>query len=385
MGYEAFIPLGLKTAQFEYLALEEIALCGVIMKQYWSERIEALVAQLLPSKFWEKWYRFGMRVTNRQGDLFVTHHTRPLVAREVGTWSDPVDSPPAFAIVMQGPIAVANQFTHETLRIYSKHMPSVRLILSTWQDTDPKLVDRICALGVDVVLNARPVDPGHLNINMQIVSAAAGMQRAASTGAEWVLKTRTDQRLYAPNLPEFLVALARAFPVATAFQQRYRIIGLGRGTLKYGLYSFTDQTVFGHLDDMLKYWSPPLRSTEQLPEGSHIRLSEICRHLSPESYFASQFLSNIGREQLWTLADSWAAMANHFCIADPGTTDFFWPKYTKIMEYDRRYHAIDTLFELDFREWLILYSAASNKPLLDEYGWALTQNLRVPLTCPVRK
>jgi hypothetical protein len=322
-----------------------------------------------------------MRIANRRADWFVTHHSRPLLARNVGTWSDPVESQPAFAIVMQGPVIAANGFTLETIRIYANHFPCARLILSTWKDTDPVVLEPIRACGVDVVLCEKPADPGNLNINLQITSASAGIRRAAECAVEWVLKTRTDQRLYAPNLAEFLIGIAKAFPVTKQFRQRHRIVALGRGTLKYCLYHVSDQTVFGHIDDMVVYWSPPLRPSG-LPENYKESMAEIARHLAPESYFATQFLAKVGREVLWTLPDSWDAFAEHFCVADPGMTDFFWPKYTKTMEYDRRYDCIDTNWDLDFREWLVLYTAGKNKRYNPEWDLALQRTLRFPLNRP---
>ena len=92
-------------------------------------------------------------------------------------------------------------------------------------------------------------------------------------------------------------------------------------------------------------------------------------------------LAKVGREVLWTLPDSWDVFADHFCVVDPGVTDFFWPKYTKTMEYDRRYDCIDTHCELDFREWLILYTARMNKRFNPEWNLALQEKLRVPV-CP---
>jgi hypothetical protein len=347
----------------------------------WSDRIESLAARTVPAWVWEKWYRFGMRVANRCGDRFVTHHTRPKFARDVGTWSDPVVAAEPFAVVMQGPVA-ADGFTLETLRTYARLMPHARRILSTWDDADPKLLDPIRGAGVEVVLSPKPPDPGTLNVNLQIVSAGAGVRRAVECGAEWVLKTRTDQRLYAPNVPEFLVSLARAFPVAPGFQQRYRVIGLGKGSQKFLPYCLSDQTVFGHAGDMLLFWTPHPRSDSH-PPGYRDVYRDICRYHAPEAYLTSQFLRRLGRAIDWSLRDSWAAFADHFCVADVGTTDLFWPKYARASEYDRRYDAIESNQELDFREWLILYTARANKQWHTEYDRVMELSHRVPLATPV--
>jgi hypothetical protein len=346
----------------------------------WSARLEAFLARVVPVSAWEKLYRLSMRAVNGRADRYVTYHVRPKLARDVGTWSDPVVKPPRFAVVMQGPVA-ADGFTLETLRVYTRLMAGHRLILSTWDDTDAKLLDPIQAAGVDVVLSAKPAVPGIMNVNYQLTSALAGVRAAADGGADWVLKTRTDQRMYSPNLPEFLVALATTFPVAPGFPQRYRIIGLGRGTFKYLPYCVTDQTVFGHAVDMLLYWSAPHRPDGH-PPGYRDVFRDVCRYHAPESYIATQYLQRLGRAVDWTIEDSWAAIADHFCLAGLGTSDLFWPKYTKLLEHDRTYSQIDTTMEIDFREWLILYAARGNKARIPALDAVLELCLRQPVPRP---
>jgi hypothetical protein len=261
-------------------------------------------------------------------------------------------------------------------------MPDGRLILSTWDDADPRLLDPIRALGVDVVLNPKPAVPGLMNVNMQLASALAGVRRAEAGGAAWVLKTRTDQRMYAPNLPAFLVALATAFPVPRGYRQRHRILALGRGTLKYAFYHVTDQTLFGHVDDMVAYWSAPPRLETAHPPGFRDVFGDICRHKAPESYLATQFLRRVGRELAWTVEDSWAAIADHFCVVDGAMTDFFWPKYTHVLEYDRTYARIDTSTEIDFREWLVLHAARGSKAPMPGLDAIQHLGLREPVPRP---
>lgn len=53
----------------------------------------------------------------------------------------------------------------------------------------------------------RPADPGSGNLNLQLTSTRAGTETARDLGAEYVLKARSDQRLYAPQSLPFLHSL----------------------------------------------------------------------------------------------------------------------------------------------------------------------------------
>ncbi len=310
--------------------------------------------------------RWTVRRDIAAGQWFSTLHQRPKRAAQFGTWPEPDIALPPMAVVMQGPIATQDDFTLETLKLYTRTLPSCRLILSTWEDCDPALLAPIAALGVGIVLSAKPANPGMFNVNMQIVSAAAGVRRAVGAGAQWVLKTRTDQRLHDPNVMAFLLGLARTFPVGGATAQRSRIIGVGQGSLKFAPYHVTDQTVFGHADDMLLYWTPPLRE-DSFPAHwprtaaevfAQAPIGEECRLAAPESYLASRFLERIGRPPDWTMADSWAAYRDHFCFADYAATDFYWVKGQSysLREIITRYDMVSNRHEMCFREWLLLYS-----------------------------
>lgn len=323
----------------------------------------------------------SVRWLNKFSDNYTTYRQRPKFGHDIGTLSDhTLETDPA-AIVMQGPLPVPDDFAHETLAIYRRHMPGVRLVLSTWSDTPEKYLAPIRALGVDVVLSEKPEIPGNFNVNMQLVSAKAGVTKAINDGAVWVMKTRVDQRLYNPNILAELIAMAKTFPPAGAFDQKYRVFGIGYGSLKYAPYHVTDQTVFGHAQDMLKYWTPPLRQNAlpaHFPKSDseiylRMPIGELCRHAAPESYFASQYLMSIGRNLDWTIEDSWAAFRDCFCFVDYQTTDFFWQKtqlYSRL-ELLHRYDAPWTRHEITFAHWMLLYSGMLKPTEAKRYESAL--------------
>lgn len=330
---------------------------------------------------WPKVMRFAHRVVNRRGSAFVTAHSRPKAATGVGTWSDPLVEPPRVAVVVQGPPVAEDDFTLESVRIYHKHFPAQPVIVSAWDETPAPVVERLRATGAEVVLSAPPADPGPLNVNFQVVSTRAGIERAKQLGAHFVLKTRADQRVYAPSVAEFLVNVLKAFPVAPGYRQRARIVSCGRSSYKFGLYQISDQILFGDIDDMERYFSAPQRPSA-LPSDYRDVIGLICRHKSPEAYLASLFLEAVGRPVAWTLADSWDALAGHFCVIDPASLDVYWPKYAPHAEHATNYGGIVSSQPLDFREWLAL---CHFRPDPAQYEAALNLPLAAPLPAPVTK
>jgi len=322
----------------------------------------------LRSALWEKALWRAAKELTVASNEFVTFHRRPKYAAEIGTWSDPGAALERCAIVMQGPPHREDNFTVESLSLYKRLYPSAVLYLSTWTDADSVLLEELGAMGVTVIRCEKPSMPGLFNLNMQLVTSHAGVAAAHAAGAEWILKTRTDQRMYSPNALQYLIELARTFPPADADKQRHRIIGVGRGTLKYAPYHLSDQTVFGHSDDMLAYWNAPLRNEAAPPEWptkladifSEVSVLDLCRRGAAEPYLTSSYLERIGRPLQWTLEDSWAAFRDHFCIADYETTDLYWHKAqaASLQEFDYHYRFINNRREFGFRDWLLLYKGS---------------------------
>ena len=290
-----------------------------------------------------------------QGD-FVTIHRRPISASRVGTWSDPAVRTDKVAIVMQGPLLLKNDFTLETIRIYKKNFTDTEIIVSTWEGEDAVCVENLRKEGVTVLLNKTPEYPGISHINYQIVSTRAGIEHTAKNGAEYVLKTRTDQRMYAPNIREFLLNLIETFPVAQGFTQKKRIIVASLNTFKYRLYSPTDMFMFGTAEDMTAYWSVVLDTRKEF-SNKRETIREWATLDACETYLATRFLKKIGRKISWTLEDSWRAYSDHFSIVDSENLDLYWRKYDYYKEYrDRAYDGIKNSVFLNFREWFILYA-----------------------------
>lgn len=314
-----------------------------------------------------KLLRWSAHSETLSGRNFTTLHKRPKRNDQIGTWPEPDFQTSGCALVMQGPLAHQDDFTLETLRLYRRHMPDAELILSTWKDEDQSTLAQIADLGVTIVKNDKPDVPGLSNMNMQIVSAKAGMKHAVASGAKWIMKTRTDQRFYEPNLFPFLIGLVESLPLKIEGKQNRRIVGLGQGSLKFVPYHVTDQTLFGEARDMLAYWSPPLQGSDAAERWKETRkqvyigynIGDLIRETVPECYLASNFLVQMGHSPAWTVPDSWSVYRDRFCFVDYGTSDFYWIKGQShtLSEYNKTYEHISNRQEMSFLEWHLMYSA----------------------------
>ena len=108
------------------------------------------------------------------------------------------------AIVIQGPLILDNHFTLNTVKLYKRYYPGCKVIVSTWNDSNKSEIDSLKTAGADIVLNAAPGIFGLGNMNFQIVSTKGGIQCADDAGAKYILKTRSDQRIYKPHMLEYL-------------------------------------------------------------------------------------------------------------------------------------------------------------------------------------
>ncbi len=337
--------------------------------------------------------RHTLVTETRKGAHFMTSRARPKASTALGLCagaSPRYSLQPALraenaGIVIQGPICSADDFTLETVRIYRRHMPDCKVVLSTWKDTPRQDLDPIAEEGVDIVLNDKPAIPGPYNVNMQIVSSSGGMRRAAELGVEWVIKSRTDQRLYHPTIMSSMISMAQLFPPleAAAKTQKFRVFGMAGGTFKFAPYHLCDQTVFGHIDDMLAYWSPPLRENP-LPESFptdplrlflEVPIGKFSRYAAAEPYFASQFLLRQGRSLNWTVADSWAALRDHFGVVDQMSSDIYWAKgqHRSMRDVIGSYAALSNIGELGFLEWVQLVEGALSPDAAGAYERVLDE------------
>jgi WavE lipopolysaccharide synthesis protein len=237
-------------------------------------------------------------------------------------------------IVVQGP--VMKGVTAYVLRILAALNPHDLVLLSTWNDTDPALLDEVSPIADDVVTSARPPIAGVQNRNLQIVSTRAGVERAIELGARTILKTRTDLAILSQSvflqagrwLQNFDASRARSLGLHD------RLIVPSNYTRKYLLYHPSDLAMLGAAEDLALYWSAPLdpRSGELHSVASpNAALSAVNLAGHPaESYLGLEFCRTLGRPVTGTLVDSWMFYRDLFAVVDNDWFDLLWFKNLSI-------------------------------------------------------
>lgn len=147
------------------------------------------------------------------------------------------------AVVIQGPLISKDDFTINTIKMYKQYYNNIKIIISTWIDSDKDLVERIKKMDISIILNEYPQYHGFGNINYQITTSFAGTEKAKELGVKYVLKTRTDQRFYNPC----------ALSLLKGVYQNGRIIMLGG--IANSFYSrpfyISDFMAYGSIEELL--------------------------------------------------------------------------------------------------------------------------------------
>jgi hypothetical protein len=266
------------------------------------------------------------------------------------------------AVVLQGPLRLQDAFTLETVRFYRRAMPAAEIIVSTWNGQHADTLRDIERLGATVVCSPEPATPGSANINRQICSTRAGLAAARRSGHDFVLKTRTDTRIAAHHVLDYLAGLHSLFPLQVPVEARGRLIVLDFATRLLIPNHPSDLLMFGHLDDVEAYWdvppcAAPARPAEPPSTGS------LWNESTPEIYLCEHYLRRIGYEFERTIDSWWQTLAELFVVVDRGTVDHFWPKYGYADEH--RAPCDDSTRALalcTFREWVNLHQNRRKLP-----------------------
>ena len=285
---------------------------------------------------------------------------------------DPVTAEPQgrIAVVVQGPLVTADDFTFETVRYYQRSCPEFMLIVSTWEGENPCMVARLRDLGVQVLLSPKPAVAGRYNVNFQSTSSAAGIAHAIAAGCRFVAKTRADQRLCAIHTLYGLPALLDAFPPAAGIGQRARLISTSYGTYKNNPFHFSDFFQFGDAKDMLRYWAPEhdicnlTRAELESYRTSSIKFLDYYAY-SPEKYLITQFISSFGENLPLTVEAWWKVLAERLLVLDWQQLDVYWPKYAaNVARADLHLNRVVVTNQVSFADSvrLVLSSAAERQP-----------------------
>lgn len=248
--------------------------------------------------------------------------------------------PGELAIVIQGPVVTTDEFTIETVRFYKMIFPGAHIIVSTWDDTANEVIKTIETEGAIIVTNKIFQPCGLGNINYQLCTSLAGIKKAKELGAEYVIKNRSDLRIYKEFTFEYLKVLLDRNPVqSTDVPMKGRIITLdGFGGQLFYTNWLQDFFYFGHTDDVLNFFDVPYDDRDGLARRSSLYLNDkyagrysggiMCQERVPEVYVTTSFLSKyikVGE----SLKDAWQYHHDYFMTIDFDAIGAMWYKYNQ--------------------------------------------------------
>lgn len=316
------------------------------------------------------------RETSNRGekfdDFFVTLYLRPKNPSQQ-KWLTETSHDERLAIVIQGPLISDYNYTYRTAEAYRTWFPTSPIIFSTWDDQDAAGLEAIRKLGCNVHASQSDLFPpgseaerGQANVNKQMHTAHSGLLLAKDLGAQFALKTRSDQRICNPHAVRALPGLMEVFDVGPGVNQLGRIVVSSLNTFALRMYGVSDMFTFGFLGDLIEYWDGTLdpRATVS-PEGT---LRQYARQRIAEVFFASNFLERKGEVLEWSLAHYWSQLSRRFLVVDSGFIDQHWPKYTDIE--NRWASRNDPKFaEVTFATWIAIKEGRliPNEALLDRF------------------
>lgn len=274
-----------------------------------------------------------------------------------------------FAIIIQGPILSTSNFTLETINLYSENFPNIPIILSSWEE-DIKKVEGKLNKNIHLVSNTLPTYSGYRNINLQAITTINAIKLAKKLNYKYVLKTRTDTRLYSKNFVKYLMNTIKFYKLKNTSQlkQKERIIGTSF-TIRYRLYGFSDMILFGNTKDLYKYFD--IVSEKKIEKKTYnfiIKLNFkdkdyfVQREFCPEIYFFSQFCEKIGKKIKWTTSDYINKLSNNFVIVDNNSLGVYWKKSNKFENhFSKTPMPIDKNLEFSFSDWFNYYCKNKKK------------------------
>lgn len=284
------------------------------------------------------------------------------------------------AIVLQGPVVSENDFTLETVRLYKKTCPGATIIVSTWDDAPDGQCARLKSEGAHIVKSSLPPFTGIGNVNYQVVSTNAGLEKAKQLGVQRVLKTRADQRLSRINLLAYLDSLVDTFPVGGPFcslGQKARLV-FGQGTIGGTMFLpfyLCDWYMYGDVDDMISFFDFPLqqfsvtreertRQTEELK--SSCTVAEYHKALAPEMLLTLSYIERKCHEPVSeTVGATWDFIKSNLITIGHKDVELFWPKYrgdefanVRNAEYWPQLDGVNRYWQYawTFENWLCLHT-----------------------------
>lgn len=257
------------------------------------------------------------------------------------------------AIILQGPISSEGNFTLKLIKFYLNNYDNLQVILSTWNDQDTSRFSELKEFGNFHLLKSEyPAYKGISNINLQIVSAQAGLQLAKSLSVERAIKSRTDQGF----LNQFALVEIEHYFQRFRNQDKPTILALDRNTFLFRLYGVSDMFQYSDLESLIAFWSIKLdsRVLEEVLSPKPGNILEYASRNTGETYLVTSYLNSLGESTEFTFERHSQLLRGYFLILDSFPLGYIWNKYQKD---ERPWNKPDTFLEfreVKFIDWLNL-------------------------------
>lgn len=280
------------------------------------------------------------------------------------------------AIILQGPLLLENHFTLNTVKLYHSLYPECKIIVSTWKNENEEEIKAIEEAGAVIVQGDLPEKTGLGNMNYQIVSTQRGIILAESLGAEYVLKTRTDQRLYKSNILDYFESLQKTFPVKGKQKARIIVFQGTVGGVMFIPYFIADFLYYGSIADIRNMFDIELSDLNLAKEDRLQWLKEIrsknptihdyYNMTAPEIIIIKNYVSKyINSNMEDTVEEYWDFVRDFLITVSWDDIGMFWPKYeryneSKFYRISSRYDDTNIYYQYTwtFNNWLLLYTGA---------------------------
>lgn len=269
------------------------------------------------------------------------------------------------AIFLQGPIQYQDDFTIETALRYKTLYPNVLVVVSTWDTEKESFFQKCDELGIAYLKNKLPESKYTLNYQLHSSKEAIEYIKEVRPKTKYVLKSRTDQRIYCDKFLENYHAMLEFYPVtgnAYDIEKRLVFANVEASTYKYYAYHLCDMVVYGHIRDMENMYNIPFsrdiidRSYEyefnhivyKLRDIEHQNLTikqvydEIIEYdeyinmkveYVAELYIIYEFLKKQATyEQDFKtshLQRYWEFLKNYAVVVEKDALELYWPKYER--------------------------------------------------------
>lgn len=277
------------------------------------------------------------------------------------------------AIIIQGPIIDDSNFTIETINFYAQNYPNTPIIISTWAKDIKKLkniISKKINKKIYLISNKMPSYAGYKNINLQAVSTKSAIKFAKKLKCKYVLKTRSDIRIYSKNFAEYLSNLIKFYKLnnKSKIEQKERIISTSF-TLRYRLYAISDLLMFGNTNDLYNYFD--VHTDTKIEEKFYKFITKlkfkdkhyfVQKEFCPEIYFFSEFFKKINKKLKWTSNDYIKKLSDNFIIVDNNSLSVYWKKSNKLENHfsDKAIPKKSSL-EFSFSDWFnYFYNSKKN-------------------------